>query len=286
MLMNNSDGYIIVGSGRLAFQCAVSVRKKGKDVVVLEYKIADVSVLEKMCRSKGIFYSCLNKTEMTEYLSHIKTPTVVFSVMNTYLFPAKVINNKFLEIINAHNSILPKHPGRNAEAWEIFDEDERTAITWHRVCTQIDGGEIILQEEFDIPENITAINLLAMQNRMQIETFDKVFDLVNMYNFSVQKQQLYGKYPIHYAKDVPNDGELNLSWSISKMWAFLRAMDYGPLYILGNPFVVWNGKRYVWNTYEKQEGDRSKDDIVYSSDTLVISKGNSTIKLIGLEEVS
>lgn len=192
-----------------------SHKKKEKDVIVLEYKIAEVSVLKKMCHSKGICYNCFNKKDMTDYLSHIDTPKVVFSVMNTYLFPDPVIHNRFLEIINAHNSILPQHPGRNAEAWEIFDEDEKTAVTWHKVCAQVDGGGILLQELFDIPGDITAINLLALQNQVQLKTFYKVFDMVEARNFTFQEQQSYGTYPIHYSRDIPNGGELDLDWPIS-----------------------------------------------------------------------
>lgn len=281
----DSAEYIVVGSGRLAFQCAEAIRKKEKDVIVLEYKIAEVSVLKKMCHSKGICYNCFNKKDMTDYLSHIDTPKVVFSVMNTYLFPDPVIHNRFLEIINAHNSILPQHPGRNAEAWEIFDEDEKTAVTWHKVCAQVDGGGILLQELFDIPGDITAINLLALQNQVQLKTFYKVFDMVEARNFTFQEQQSYGTYPIHYSRDIPNGGELDLDWPISRIWAFLRAMDYGPLQILGNPFLVFEDKKYVWDTYEKTEPDGSEEGIVYDHNTFTITKGNSAIKLIGIKEL-
>ncbi|MCI8364032.1 MAG: hypothetical protein HFG34_03660 [Eubacterium sp.] len=279
----DSTEYIVVGSGRLAFQCAEAIRKKGKDVIVLEYKIAEVSVLKKLCHSKGICYNCFNKGDMTDYLSHIDTPKVVFSVMNTYLFPDIVIHNRFLEIINAHNSILPQHPGRNAEAWEIFDEDEKTAVTWHKVCAQVDGGGILLQELFDIPEDITAIKLLALQNQIQLETFNRVFELMETRNFTFQEQQ-YGTYPIHYARDIPNGGKLELEWPISKIWAFLRAMDYGPLQILGTPFIVFEDKKYVWDTYEKTEQAESGEGIVYEQDSFMITKENSAIKLIGIKE--
>ena len=61
----------------------------------------------------------------------------------------ELIDNKL--IINYHNSLLPKHPGRFAEAWSIFEEDKKSGITWHLVVPEVDKGKIILQKDIEFP---------------------------------------------------------------------------------------------------------------------------------------
>ena len=47
---------IILGSGKLAFQCAVESLKYLENVQVLEYKVTDGTVLQKLCEKEGLSY--------------------------------------------------------------------------------------------------------------------------------------------------------------------------------------------------------------------------------------
>ena len=275
---------IIVGSGRLAYQCAKVSKDKGFDTNVVEYKIADVSVLEKMCSSGGIDYRCLNKKDLHDYLLDISEKSYVFSLMNTYLFPADVIDNSNLVIVNAHNSILPDHGGRNAEAWEIFDQDEEAAVTWHYVTTDVDGGNIIAQRRFEVEDNWTAIQLLQYQNRLEAEMFEAVLDKCEKGEAVGTKQDKITNKRFHYSYDIPNEGRLDLAWPIDKIYAFLRAMDYGPLKLLGEPFVEIDGKSYVWKKYSAIEEVDSEDCTENVDNDIVIIRNKKMIRLVEASE--
>ena len=122
---------LVMGTGRLPFQCALRLGGffDQADICVLEIKLTEVSVLEKLCMNHQISYACLSKTQIEERLRGISEPTLVVSAVNTYLFQPWFLQQEHITTINYHNALLPRHRGRNAESWAIFDGDEETGIT-------------------------------------------------------------------------------------------------------------------------------------------------------------
>ena len=58
-------------------------------------------------------------------------------------------------IINIHPSLLPKYKGLHAIEQAFYSEDKITGCTVHFVNEELDGGEIILQEEVPILKDDT-----------------------------------------------------------------------------------------------------------------------------------
>ena len=54
------------------------------------------------------------------------------------------------QIINLHPSLLPKYKGLHAIEKAFESGDEMTGVSVHYVNEELDGGEIILQEEVPI----------------------------------------------------------------------------------------------------------------------------------------
>jgi len=71
----------------------------------------------------------------------------------------RVISPSFVEsfpnrIINIHPSLLPKYKGLHAIEQALNSGDDVTGVTVHYVNNELDGGEIIIQEEVPIlPED-------------------------------------------------------------------------------------------------------------------------------------
>ncbi len=62
----------------------------------------------------------------------------------------KLINEFPRRIINLHPSLLPKYKGLHAIERALESGDSVTGVTVHYVNEELDGGEIILQEEVPI----------------------------------------------------------------------------------------------------------------------------------------
>ena len=153
----------IIGSGQLAFACAEIVKKYISNIKVFELKVTESTVLEKLCGKNEIPYQMISSKELTQILMSEEESALIVSAASIYLVPETVIKKKNFLIINWHNALLPKHKGRNAEVWAIYNGDDVTGVTWHLITKDIDAGAIIRQEMISIDEKTTAMSLYREQ---------------------------------------------------------------------------------------------------------------------------
>lgn len=99
------------------------------------------------------------KKDLMALLEQETEETLVLSIMNPWLFTEDALRNPKLLVINLHHALLPAHRGRNAEAWAIYEGDEKAGVTWHKVDAGIDTGGIYLQKEVAIDDRATALKL-------------------------------------------------------------------------------------------------------------------------------
>ena len=267
--MDNNYKYqkvLVLGSGQLAYKCAEIVREYINDVCVLELKVTESTTLEKLCAKSRIPYLCVIKPEMTDILLKVDTPTLVVSAGNTYLFPEKIIGKENLTIINWHNALLPRHKGRNAEVWAIYDGDEQTGVTWHYVTGDVDAGNIIGQSTIDIGESMTAMKLYKLQTDIGAVMFGECIEEILKDGCSSQKQQECEEEQMHFSWEIPNNGRLDTNWEMSKICRFLRAMDYGSLLLMGRMYVQLEDKKYSFYRYKIKSTEEWQPDRILRHD--------------------
>lgn len=276
--------YIVVGSGKLAVKIAEYLASKGLHPSVYEKRIASVSCVEKSCIRHGIPYYCMSPAEMTEkFLSDLSRYQVrVFSSINTYIFPKEVLQHPNFWGINYHNALLPHHKGMNAEAWSIYDMDNITGITWHRIRPEIDEGEILIQKKIVLDESINSLKLLKQQSDLAYEAFLEIAPKLFADDAEWQGiRQPFANATMHKIKDIPNDGYLSKKWDLRKTCAFLRAMDYGKLNTLKKPQIRFHSDVYEWERYQMKEDTKAEQDSVkLESNNIVISKKGSTNRIV------
>ena len=242
--------FVVIGSGKLAVKIAEYLSKRELSVKIIEKKISSSSSVEMLCRRKNLPYECLTSKEITERLLNMLSVAKikVISAVNTYIFPASVVEHRNFCGINYHNALLPRHRGMNAEAWAIFDMDEMTGITWHYINVELDKGKIIDQKSIPLDKDMTSIRLLKKQMDLAYQSFlEFADDFIKGSPKGVSQEGKKGE--LHYIKDVPNDGFINHKWSTKKILSFLRAMDYGKLFTMGEPKIIIGSDVYTWDRY-------------------------------------
>lgn len=276
---------ILLGSGKLAWECAVECRKRVENVEVLEYRVTDSTILQKLCLKDNIRYLCCDKEQLCERLSAVTEETLVVSAGNTWLIPKEIVARENLYIINWHNALLPRHKGRNAEAWSIYEGDPQTGITWHRLTAAVDAGDIILQKSVKIDNEITALELFKQQCEMGAESFRDILEKLLQKQCVLSPQPEGGNCKLHYSYEIPNGGYLDMSWGAEKMSRFLRAMDYGGLMLLGEMHILWQEKTYCFHKYKIEKAD-CRDAIVWRDQDMIIYKDGQQITLKKLKSES
>lgn len=283
--MQNSDKLAVFGSGAFASRCVKWLRQITKrEIFVFEKKLSPISILERQVSKldRVLYYPADDDTE--NRVLEIN-PMVIFSIGNTFLF-SETLTERF-PIINYHNALLPLHPGRNAEAWAIFSQDKTAGVTWHFAETKVDAGEIILQGQIPIGNQMTSIQLLSQQAKLAFPMFRTIAsELLRGQRLGVRKQLCMTGVKFHFSWERPNDGILDMSWNYRKMSAFLRSMDYGKINTLGRPKLMANHTAYVWDKYLLNEVHGAEDSsMVFDKENAVFMGKDCSIELIGLRQI-
>ncbi|WDV46144.1 formyltransferase family protein [Clostridiaceae bacterium M8S5] len=162
----------------------------------------------------------------------------------------KIIPEKYLEL-NEHNLVihesdLPQGKGWSPLTWQILENKNRITITLFEASTNVDAGDIYLQELIYL--NGTEL-LSELKHKQGIYTEKLVLDYVNKYP-NVKRRKQCGEES-YYKKRTPEDSELDISNSIKEQFNLLRVVDNDRY----PAFFRMNGHKYVLKIYKEQEID-------------------------------
>lgn len=99
-----------------------------------------------------------NNQEFREKLQKLK-PDAIIVVGYGRIIPQWMIDLPRLGNINLHASLLPKYRGAAPVQWAIANGESITGITTMRIDAGLDTGDILLQKEFPIGPQETALTL-------------------------------------------------------------------------------------------------------------------------------
>lgn len=208
--------------------------------------------------------------------------------MNYYLFPKDVVEKENLTCINMHHAILPYRPGRNQEAWAIWEGDAVAGITWHYILPAVDAGDILIQVEIPIRADDTSISLFQKENAAALKALESILPLKPIEEQACRKQDMSKRGRLRYSKEAPNDGWLDLSWNGETIYRFLRAMNYGTPDFFMYIRVLWDGKAYRFFNYRKMDIPIGVPDVSFDENSrrMTIKKDGFQIDLFALEQIS
>lgn len=242
---------IIIGTGRLGCSCLEACLEHSLPVSCVESERQPFSPLASLCRKRGVEYRQeLERDPLADFFLGVNRPALVVSAFNNYIFPIQVLENPALNVINFHNALLPRHRGRNAATWSIFEQDKITGITWHQVKPKVDTGDIIIEKEISITEDMTALDLSLKTLEVAAQAFREILPALLSGNYSVQPVSRKDGASYHRSTDVPNGGWLDLRWSLDKAYAWLRSLNYGKFKVLPNPRLRILGREFDITAYQ------------------------------------
>lgn len=242
---------IVIGTGKVALGCLKILFENSEDILYIEPEEQFFSIAKQFCRSNKIgFFEFYDKNDLALYFKELNEKTLIISAHNKFIFPAGIVSKENLFIVNYHNSLLPKYRGMNPPAWAIFNMDKQTGVTWHKIDDRIDTGDIICQRAIDILDTDTSFTLTEKCAELGVKMFSEIFPSLIKGEVIYYKQENVSDYGYHSARDIPNEGILNIEWDIIKISCFLRAMDYGKFDIFPKPVVILDNSKYKIINYE------------------------------------
>lgn len=269
---------VIIGTGSLALSCADTLEQRGISCRIYDAGVQRSKTLERQAAQKGIDCRWISEEALGKCLAGISVPTLLVSAINPWIIPRMVLDNPYLDAINCHQALLPKHAGRNAEMWAIYEEDEITGITWHKVRPQVDSGEVLIQKELPISQDATSFEIFRQQMKLAYEAFCEILEPL-LLGVARTQTQTREKTIMHYSWETPADGRLNMDWPFHKISAFLRALDYGGLDVVKRPYVVQNDRNIFWKSYQIQAEPQEKEAVRFGENNISILRKDGRILL-------
>lgn len=106
---------------------------------------------------------------------HSFVPDIILTYRCPYILPSGIFSQAPGGAYNIHPSLLPKHRGLNPWQNIMNDNSQTNGVTLHKICEQVDDGEIILQQSY----SIAGMNLEVARHTADIIAGRIVLDFIN-----------------------------------------------------------------------------------------------------------
>ncbi len=157
-----------------------------------------------------------------------------------YILDESVINLAKLAI-NVHPTLLPKYRGYRSAPYIIMNGEDKSGITIHLLTKEMDKGDIILQESFDVSKFDTTKSLFIKAQEFEVDILFKAIQIIKKGNikYTVQDESKASEY--NYIR-TPKDSEIDPNKSLNDLYNYIRACDSDdyPAY-----FYIKNEKVYI-----------------------------------------
>jgi methionyl-tRNA formyltransferase len=113
----------------------------------------------KVARTNSVKLMKTNSLKSENILRELKMLSldVIISVGSSRIFGKSILSIPRLGCLNVHAGMLPRNRGINPSFWVLLNQEKISAVTVHYVNEEIDDGEIIQQDVFEI-QGITRLH--------------------------------------------------------------------------------------------------------------------------------
>jgi methionyl-tRNA formyltransferase len=207
-------------------------------------------------KSGRIYLDQISKEHNTELLkiNHINDPGVIekikekeidwlFIIGWSQIASEETIIAPKLGIIGAHPTLLPEGRGRAAIPWAIIKGLKQTGVTFFKMDSGVDTGDILAQQIIPIEDNETATTLYKKVDEAHVSLFLDTLPKLISGSYSLQKQD--ESKATYWAGRIPADGEIKKNMTPDEVDRLIRATTHpypGAFYYNrdGEMVIVWD----------------------------------------------
>jgi len=93
----------------------------------------------------------VNSEGFRTWLSELEGPLVGVSLGCLQLFRQPLLDC-FEQVVNFHNGLLPEYRGLGASAWSLYNGEERSGFSFHRMTAGLDDGPVLVDGAVPVDE--------------------------------------------------------------------------------------------------------------------------------------
>lgn len=178
---------------------------KISDIVSDIFPVRNLHSIGLICKRHNVRTFKTNDINSIEFINRLKDLKVdlVVSVASPQIFKRELMDASSLGCINIHGAPLPKYRGMLPSFWLLFNNEKKGAVTAHYINEALDGGDIILQREYDIEPGISHHELILKSKKMAADLLIESLEFIR--NNKVQRQANDGSQATYYSFPTKED---------------------------------------------------------------------------------
>jgi methionyl-tRNA formyltransferase len=199
------------------------------------------------------------KLKNEEFISELQALNAdLFVVVAFRMLPEVVWAMPPKGTINLHGSLLPQYRGAAPINWAVMNGEKTTGVTSFFIEKEIDTGNILLQKEMPIGENMTAGELHDKLALLGAETIVETVRGIASDSLTATPQSNFDLTQIiHAPKIFKEDGRINWKQPVQVVHDFIRGLSPYP--------AAWtsltkDGKTYGCKIFQTEKTDLSSSD--------------------------
>lgn len=236
---------VVFGEDLFTSAVTASLIEKGHAVKLLitpYYDNNNFKVLEELASKNGIDLiraEDVNSPAIKEILEKVK-PDIIVSAHLRKILHKSIFSLAGKATINIHPSLLPKYRGLSPQHQALLHGDNESGVTVHYIDEDVDTGEIILQEKFDVADEDYIINvqikMLAIYKRI-------VADAVSLIESgSVAPIQQQPDDVSYFGPLKKADRQIDLSKSTKEIYNLIRAVSMPYKGAFCDKYIIWTAE--------------------------------------------
>jgi methionyl-tRNA formyltransferase len=173
------------------------------------------------------------------------------------LFPWRVDTNLTavapLGAVNAHPSLLPRHRGPLPLFWTYHADDRRAGVTVHVAADRLDAGDVILQDDFELPR---AHPVAALDAAVAERAGPLLARAADALAHGTARREAQDESRATYAPVIRRGQPMvdSASWDAERVWHFLAAL--APGYV--EPLVDERGRAVPYARVDGWDAEQPK----------------------------
>lgn len=274
----------ILASGNLGFSCINAIKNQLSIICVFtdskSKKIID------WCSQECLPFFCGNPRNgnAAEFIANYKVD-IIFSINYLFIIDEYLLKWPSLFAFNIHGSLLPKYRGRTPHVWAIINNEKTIGFTVHLIDENCDSGDIVLQTELSLEENMTGADVLNTFERLYPGAIIETCRLAMGSKLMLERQNhLLATY---FGKRSPEDGELNWDWQKERIrnWVRAQTKPYPGAFTFheGEKLIIY---QVVFDSYGFREQDENGKVLDIQAGQPIVKTPNGAIRITDYELIS
>lgn len=213
----------------------------------------EAKTLKTFTKNKKIPYYYMDNGSDKPLENWVKSisPDVIVVYSMSQLLKRNIFDIPKYGTINLHPALLPNYRGPFPDFWMYHNTEKKGGVTVHYIDDGEDTGDIIYQEQYDIPLGMKSPDMLDLAiGKVGTNLLLKALDNID----SLPRQKQPKESPTPKARNIKVEEHTNIidwqNWEIERIWHLLRGTQLW-LNALDQPKGLYKGQRWLVEDFEK-----------------------------------